>query len=74
METIEKIKSILKAEVNPNVAVDELNPSDSWDSAGIDSLDRSSIFLTIEEEFGIELSDEQIEEIDSIEDLLKVIN
>jgi len=73
MIELNKIKEILKGEVNPNVDVDKMKIDDSWNSVGVDSLDRSSIFLAVEENFDIEISDEEIEEIDSIESLIKLI-
>lgn len=71
---ITEIKKIIKSEVSPNVNIDAMSENDSWDEAGIDSLDRSSLFLAIEEAFDIEVSDEAIEEIDNIQDLINYID
>ena len=72
--TSDDIKRILKKEVSPNVDVDKMTDSDSWTTAGVDSLDRSSFFLTLEEELGVEIADEDLDNLDSIQDLLDYIH
>ncbi|WP_424963022.1 acyl carrier protein [Ekhidna sp.] len=67
MSNIDKIREILKEEANPQVNIDEMSLTDSWDDAGIDSLDKSSIFLALEEGFGVSFEDEEIDSVDTIQ-------
>lgn len=41
---------------------------------GVDSLDVMNIFLAVEEQYGIKFSDDEVEEINSASDLLRVLN
>jgi len=67
----EDIKRLLKNEVSPNVDIDNLADDDSWDKAGIDSLDRSSFFLALEEETGVEIPDKDLDKLDSVAKLIE---
>jgi acyl carrier protein len=40
---------------------------DSLGDSGMDSLDRASLFLAIEEELGLKISDDLFEELDTLE-------
>ena len=46
----------------------------TFDDAGIDSLDVFSIFLAIEETYGIKIPDEDLENINSIETIVEYLN
>ena len=71
----EKIIEIIKEEVNnPSVDTTNLSTSASLTSQGIDSLDKSSIFFSIEEEFNVQIPDEKVSELDSIDDIVNFIN
>lgn len=70
---IQNIKAILKEEVDEKVDVDNLDPDISLMDQGVDSLDRSSVFLRIEDEFGVSISDQQIEELDTINKIIEFL-
>lgn len=46
----------------------------SFGDAGIDSLDVFSIFLAVEETYGIKIPDEDLDEINSIETIVEYLN
>ena len=46
----------------------------SFGDAGIDSLDVFSIFLAIEEAYGIKIPDEDLDNINSIETIVEYLN
>lgn len=52
------------------VVTENLNLKDDLDA---DSVDLMEFILTIEDEFGIEISDEEIDQIQSVADVLKTI-
>lgn len=58
-EAIEKISKIVNNNLGEDVSTDET----IFSKSDIDSLDMLSIIMEIEGEFGIEISDEMIEEI-----------
>jgi len=46
----------------------------TFDELGVDSLDRSTMFLDLEEAYGVEFTDEDIENYDTINRIVEVIN
>lgn len=71
--TLESIKQIFKREVDPRVDVDNFNPDQSIMQQGVDSLDRSSVFLALEEEFNVKITDGQIEQLGTLNRILDFI-
>lgn len=61
----ESIKTILSAqlEVNPDIITMETNIADEL---GADSLDVVELLMSIEDEFGVEIPDEKIEELKTV--------
>jgi len=72
--TLEKIKMIFENEVDPRVDVKSMDPDKSISDQGVDSLDTSSIFLSIEEEYSINIKDEDIERLDTLNKIVEFIN
>jgi acyl carrier protein len=65
METVEKSwPSTIKKTRDLNANLIDL---------GLDSLDVSALILSVEERFSIAVSDEELEEIDSINDISKLV-
>lgn len=64
--TTSRIREILADAVDSFDGAD-LADSDSLGDAGMDSLDRASLFLAIEEELGLKISDDLFEELDTLE-------
>ena len=56
------------------VAADEVTPEASFiEDLGADSLDIVELVMALEEEFGIEVPDEQAEKLQSVGDVIKYI-
>jgi acyl carrier protein len=71
--TLENIKEIFKREVDPRVDIDNFNPDQSIMQQGVDSLDRSSVFLALEEEFNVKITDGQIDQLGTLNSILDFI-
>ena len=68
----EKVKEIIVEQL----AVDEedVNPNAKFiEDLGADSLDTVELVMALEEEFGIEVPDEQAEKLQSVGDVIKYI-
>jgi len=68
-EIYEKIKKIVASKVKTN----DVDPKADLSSLGLDSLDKAEIMINIEDEFGIEFSEDEMTKIKTIDDLLSVI-
>jgi acyl carrier protein len=72
MNVDEKIKKIIAEQLAVNE--DEVKPDASFvDDLGADSLDQVELVMALEEEFNIEISDEDAEKIRTVNDTLKYI-
>lgn len=69
MNAIETVKKILSEKVD----VSTLKPEDSLTALGLDSLDLVEVMLAIEDELGIEFSSEEIAQLSTLEDVVKLI-
>ena len=68
----EKIKSIISEQLG--VKPEEVNPGASFiDDLGADSLDTVELVMALEEEFGIEIPDEDAEKMSTVGDAIKYI-
>jgi acyl carrier protein len=74
MATIEEIKEIIKEEVKERVDIDALDADASLDGAVIDSLDMSSVFMNIEDKYGIKIPDADIEKLKTVNDIVSYVN
>ncbi len=73
MADFEKIKSIITEQLGVDEA--EVTPdSDFVTDLGADSLDTVELVMALEEEFGIEISDEDAEKIKTVGDVVKYID
>ncbi|MCC5815908.1 MAG: acyl carrier protein [Leptospira sp.] len=73
MADFEKIKSIIVEQLG--VDESEVNPEAHFiDDLGADSLDTVELVMALEEEFGIEISDEDAEKIQTVGDVTKFID
>lgn len=69
--TTENIKAIIIEIVGESVELEDALP---LAEQGVDSLDAVSIYLRIEETFGIKIPDEDLEQIGDIEAIVRYIN
>ena len=71
--TIENIKAIFRKEVDKRVDIEGMDPDKSITDQGVDSLDQSSVFLALEDEFGVKIEDNDIEKLDTLNKILLFI-
>jgi acyl carrier protein len=68
-----KVKSIIAEQLG--VGEDEIKPESSFiDDLGADSLDIVELVMAMEEEFDVEIPDEQAESIKTVKDAVDYIN
>ncbi|HLU92784.1 MAG TPA: acyl carrier protein [Membranihabitans sp.] len=73
MITTEKITEILGS-INEDLPTDEFDPNTKLSDLGVESLDTFDLFLRIEEDYGVGVSDEEIEDLDTIQKIVDKIN
>ena len=72
MSIAEKVKSIIVEQLGAKP--EEVTPTASFvNDLGADSLDTVELVMALEEEFGIEIPDEDAEKIVTVEDAIKYI-
>lgn len=69
----ETIKKII-ANSNTMISLDQVTPSADLKELGADSLDMMNILLAVQEKFNIEIPDEDIEGLNSIDKICEYIN
>ena len=68
----DKVRQIVADQLG--VDVDEVTPEASFvDDLGADSLDTVELVMALEEEFGLEIPDEDAEKISTVDDAIKYI-
>ena len=73
MSVEEKVKKIIAEKLS--VDLDEVVPEASFvDDLGADSLDLVELIMSMEEEFDMDISDEDAEQIASVKDAINYIN
>jgi len=73
MSVEDKVKKIIAEKLS--VEMDEVVPDASFvDDLGADSLDLVELIMSMEEEFDIDISDEDAEQIASVKDAIAYIN
>ena len=72
MAVVEKVKSIIAEQLG--VKSEEIKPESSFvDDLGADSLDTVELVMALEEEFGIEIPDEDAEKMATVGEAIKYI-
>ncbi len=66
-----KVKDIIADQLE--VAVDKLTMETTFEDIDADSLDIVELVMALEEEFDLEISDQEIENINSVGDVVKYI-
>ena len=72
--TLEELKSLMREIDMLKDKVDILDPDKDLATQGIDSLDMLSLFLLLQERFNIEIPDEDIPKLDSLNAIVNYIN
>lgn len=73
MSVEERVKSIIVEQLG--VDAEEVNPEASFvEDLGADSLDTVELIMAFEEEFGVEISDEDAEKIRRVKDAVEYID
>lgn len=73
MSTFDKVKDIVVEQLS--VEPDEVNIDSTFiDDLGADSLDIVELIMAFEEEFGIEIPDEEAEKIKTVQDVVSYID
>ena len=73
MSVNERVKSLVAEQLG--IGVDEINNESSFiDDLGADSLDTVELVMALEEEFDVEISDEQAENISTVQSAIDYIN
>ncbi len=73
MSIEDKVKKIIAEKLS--VDLSEVIPEASFvDDLGADSLDLVELIMTMEEEFDIDISDEDAEKLESVKDAINFIN
>uniref|UniRef100_I2PZ75 Acyl carrier protein n=1 Tax=Desulfovibrio sp. U5L TaxID=596152 RepID=I2PZ75_9BACT len=72
MSVAEKVKEIVVDQLG--VDAGEVNPEAKFvDDLGADSLDLTELIMAMEEEFGVEISDEDAQQIQKVQDAISFI-
>lgn len=72
MSVFEKLQEIIAEQLE--IEAEEIDyDSNIIDDLGADSLDIVDLVMSVEDEFGIEVPDEALEEISTVEDMVKYI-
>lgn len=71
-ETAAKITSIIAEKLHVDAAA--INPQSTLQDLGADSLDMVDIVMKVEEEFGIEINDEDAETLHTVQDFIDYVH
>jgi acyl carrier protein len=71
MDVYEKVKAIVIDQLG--VDEDEITPTTSFQALNADSLDIVELVMALEEEFNLDIADEEVENIQTIADIVKYV-
>ena len=68
---LDKIKKIISEQLN--VPEDKINTETTLEDLGVDSLDTLEMLMTFEDEYGIAISNEEAQQLKTVQDILDCI-
>lgn len=71
-DTAQKVTSIIAEKLHVDAAT--INPQSTLQDMGADSLDMVDIIMKIEEEFNIEINDEDAEKLCNVQDVIDYVH
>jgi acyl carrier protein len=71
-ETAQKINSIIAEKLH--VEASSIKPESTLQDLGADSLDMVDIVMKVEEEFGIEINDEDADKLHTVQDFINYVH
>ena len=74
MDTFQRLTKLLTKEVTSGFKAEDILPGRSLENIGGDSLDAVDLRFSIEDEFGIEVGDDDIDETTSFSDMVALID
>jgi acyl carrier protein len=72
--TLDQLKELMKEIEMLRDKVDSLDPDKDLATQGIDSLDMLSVFLLLQEKFNIEIPDEDIPKLNTLNAIVEYVN
>ena len=72
MSTLDKVKKLLAEQLC--ISVDDIADDANIADLGADSLDVVEMLMTLEDEFGVSIPDEKVEELKTIPEIVKLID
>lgn len=72
--TREQVTEIILEEASNIKEQDLSNREATLSDQGVDSLDQSSIFLVIEEKFGVTIEDDELDQVQTIDEIVEFVN
>lgn|GEM_PF-1677064 len=72
--TLDQLKELMKEIDMLRDKVDSLDPNKDLATQGIDSLDMLSVFLLLQEKFNIEIPDEDIPKLNTLNAIVEYVN
>jgi len=70
-ETSAAVKKIIADQLG--IASEKIKDSDSLETLGADSLDRVEIVMRLEEQFGIEINDDEAEKLTTVNEAIEYV-
>ncbi len=71
MDIFEKVRSLIAEQLD--IDEEEINPKTTFEDLDADSLDVVELVMALEEEFDLEISDEAVENIKTVADIIDYI-
>ena len=72
VDIFEKVARIVADQAK--ISLENVVPETNCTDIGLDSLDKVEILMEVEEEFDVEISDQEAQKLETVEDLVNLIN